>query len=101
MGGLLGEPFAPGPPKTTALKAALIPQLLFAATSQSLVHPTLEGLFLGDGHLPLDLEHLAGTELGMERADQVKALEEHLNSTVVNGDLMLIQQCPIQLGGLK
>ena len=98
MGGFHGQPFSPGTEKTSAFKAALVALLLPAAAAQSLIHPALKRLLLGDGHLALHLKHLAGTELRMEGADQLQALEEHLHGTVVNGGGMVIQLIPGQFG---
>ena len=75
----------------------MLPGLLTAATTQCLVHPALEGPFLGDRHLPLHLQQLTGPQLGMERTDQLEAFQEHLHRSVAHSNLLIIQLAPVQL----
>ena len=98
MGGVHADPLPPGLPGAIALETALFTDLLAAAATQRFVHPALEGPLLGDRHLALHLEHLAGPQLRVEGADQVEALEEHLHRTVMDSGLVVIQLTPVQFG---
>ena len=92
------HPLAPVTDQAFAIEATSLAGHLLQTTLERLGDPTLKGLLLGDGHLALHLQQLAGGELRVKGADQLQALEEHLNGTVLHGTVGLVEKLPIQLG---
>ena len=71
--------------------------MLLEPAPQGFGHPALKRPLLGDRHLALHLQQLAGGELGVEGADQLQGLEKHLHGAILDGGLLRGQQLPNQL----
>ena len=98
VGGVEGNPLGPAAPETIAGESPFLAGFQSSPSSIRLLHPALKGTLLGDGHLALNLQQLAGGEFGVERADQFQAFEEHLHSAILDLLVRRIQQSPLQLG---
>ena len=97
MSGFQRKPFPPRAPKTVTIKATSFPGFLLGTAPVGLLNPTLEGSLLRDRHLALHLEQMTGAELGMKRPDELQAFEEHLDGSVLDLPIGIIEQRPIEL----